>query len=277
MGAYSSFVSFALTHHYIIYRCCRLANKRWKSLPYALLGDHIVICDQEVAILYKETLKSLGVEFSSAKSHESLHFYEFAKRIFYKGSEVSPFPFSSLNECSKTTFMLSTLLWELKRKECWVPVESLLSSVADFYRQVLGWRRSYINKKVVRQSRLCLGVLDVAHGYKRVDEVINDFIKVLGLPLPPLQYEVCRNIFLNCIVQSFADSNTLQVDLDNTSKIPLSFLSDKLENDFYEYQQLFKQSDPNYQVLLNLHQTPISYAYRALVEEFGELTERITQ
>ena len=49
MGGYSSFNSFALAHHYIVYYCCRVLGNSWKTLPYALLGDDIVICDKSVS------------------------------------------------------------------------------------------------------------------------------------------------------------------------------------------------------------------------------------
>nr|DAG91281.1 MAG TPA: RNA-dependent RNA polymerase [Riboviria sp.] len=110
MGAYSSFNSFALTHHYLIYYICRKLRKSWKTLPYALLGDDIVICDEEVAEMYMTILTDLGVEYSKAKTHKSKDFYEFAKRIFYQGVEVSPFPVSALKECGKSYDLLTTLV-----------------------------------------------------------------------------------------------------------------------------------------------------------------------
>jgi hypothetical protein len=75
MGAYSSFASFALCHHYLIYYCCKVLGKSWKGLPYALLGDDIVICDDEVAAMYLEVISSLGLEYSKAKTHKSLCFF----------------------------------------------------------------------------------------------------------------------------------------------------------------------------------------------------------
>lgn len=38
----------------------------------------------------------LGVEVSVLKTHTSPHFFEFAKRLFYKGVEISPFPISAI-------------------------------------------------------------------------------------------------------------------------------------------------------------------------------------
>jgi len=47
---------------------------------YILLGDDIVITDDQVALKYTECIKALGVEISEAKSHVSENTYEFAKR-----------------------------------------------------------------------------------------------------------------------------------------------------------------------------------------------------
>jgi hypothetical protein len=55
-------------------------------------------------------LTQIGVEYSSAKTHKSANFYEFAKRIFYNNVEVTPFPFSALTQCKKSPEMMTTLL-----------------------------------------------------------------------------------------------------------------------------------------------------------------------
>jgi hypothetical protein len=38
----------------------------------------------------------LGVDFSPSKTYESKFFSEFAKRLHYKGEEVTPFPISAV-------------------------------------------------------------------------------------------------------------------------------------------------------------------------------------
>lgn len=80
MGAYSSWASFALTNHYLIYYCCKKLGISFKTLKYALLGDDIVIAHKGVAELYIQTVRNLGVEISEMKSHISPDLYEFAKR-----------------------------------------------------------------------------------------------------------------------------------------------------------------------------------------------------
>jgi len=55
-----------------------------------ILGDDIVIHHDVVAMKYREILQNLGVEVNAQKTHTSLHCFEFAKRWFYHGLEVSP-------------------------------------------------------------------------------------------------------------------------------------------------------------------------------------------
>jgi len=96
MGAYSSWNSFALAHHYVVYLCCRELGRNWKEAQYVILGDDVVIHDDDIAKKYMETLTLLGVEFSSSKTHTSPYMYEFAKRVVHSGVELTPFPISAL-------------------------------------------------------------------------------------------------------------------------------------------------------------------------------------
>jgi hypothetical protein len=54
---------------------------------YALLGDDVVIHDEEVALLYQKLMESLGVRINSSKSIVSKDAMEFAKRDIYKFQE----------------------------------------------------------------------------------------------------------------------------------------------------------------------------------------------
>lgn len=81
MGAYSSWASFALAHHYIFFYISRRLNKDYKTLKYLVLGDDVLIGDKEVGEMYIDLIRKLGVDISKAKTHISTHFSEFAKRI----------------------------------------------------------------------------------------------------------------------------------------------------------------------------------------------------
>jgi len=71
-----------------------------------MLGDDILIGDRRLSEKYKEVILSLGVVFSPLKTHESLTLLEFAKRLVYKGVEITPFPMSSLRESAKRFYLL---------------------------------------------------------------------------------------------------------------------------------------------------------------------------
>jgi hypothetical protein len=96
MGAYSSWASFALAHHYLIFFICQELGRDWKSCPYYLLGDDIIIGDAQVGEAYLKLIKSLGIDYAPEKTHISKTLFEFTKRWFYNGQEISPFPLSGL-------------------------------------------------------------------------------------------------------------------------------------------------------------------------------------
>jgi hypothetical protein len=93
MGAYSSWAMLALVHHAILQLAARRAgHTRWFTL-YAVLGDDIVIGDRGVALEYTRIMSDIGVKIGFNKSIVSKNLsLEFAKRFFYKGSEVTPLP-----------------------------------------------------------------------------------------------------------------------------------------------------------------------------------------
>jgi hypothetical protein len=80
MGAYSSWASFALAHHYVVFDCCRELGIPWSSARYVVLGDDILIGDPRIASAYRSRLLSLGVEVSLEKTLVSSDTFEFAKR-----------------------------------------------------------------------------------------------------------------------------------------------------------------------------------------------------
>jgi hypothetical protein len=93
MGARSSWAVFTLSHHMVVQYAAYL-NGKYPFRDYILLGDDIVIYDTQVAESYLEIINRLGVDISTAKSHISENCYEFAKRWFYEGIEISPVPIS---------------------------------------------------------------------------------------------------------------------------------------------------------------------------------------
>jgi hypothetical protein len=88
MGAYSSWASFALAHHIMIRYAAMTVGEMYFS-DYLLLGDDVVIQSDKVANSYLSLMKGLGVDISTMKTHVSKDTYEFAKRWYKDGKEVT--------------------------------------------------------------------------------------------------------------------------------------------------------------------------------------------
>jgi len=131
MGAYSSWNSFALSHHYVMFKACKETNIEFKTAPYVLLGDDLVIANDHLYKRYMEIMTTLGVEISINKTHVSKHSYEFAKRFIHNKIEVSPFPLGALWENRKSSeMMMSSLNQELRKGwECLKDAPELLSEL----------------------------------------------------------------------------------------------------------------------------------------------------
>lgn len=65
---------------------------------YAIVGDDIVICSSKAASIYLDIMRTLGVEISLSKSmiSEDGKSFEFVKRVFLKGEDVSPISWGTL-------------------------------------------------------------------------------------------------------------------------------------------------------------------------------------
>jgi hypothetical protein len=96
MGAYSSWAIFTLCHHYVINYAAATTGHSGVFSGYNILGDDIVIYDQKVAQAYKSVIQRLGVEIQEEKSLVSCDTFEFAKRIFHKGQELTGFPLAAI-------------------------------------------------------------------------------------------------------------------------------------------------------------------------------------
>jgi hypothetical protein len=95
IGAYTSWTILALTHHIIVQYSAHEVGL-YPFSGYILLGDDIVINDDRVAKKYMEVINNLGVEISPTKTHVSKTTYEFAKRFFHNGIEISGLPLAGL-------------------------------------------------------------------------------------------------------------------------------------------------------------------------------------
>lgn len=100
----------AMTNHAMV----RLAGLRCGFIKfdnYIILGDDIVIYDDDVSKEYIKLMNSVGVEITLADSifSKQTHPCEIAKRLFRNGIEVSPIPLG-LYRTNKGLF--EKFLWE---------------------------------------------------------------------------------------------------------------------------------------------------------------------
>jgi len=109
LGLLSSFPSFALWHHDIIQFAAnyeRFSNgkplKFFKN--YKLLGDDVVIYDEEVALRYQSLMSQIGISINLAKSvigDKDNNQIEFAKRLALRGQEMSSIKHNILQKSSE--------------------------------------------------------------------------------------------------------------------------------------------------------------------------------
>nr|UTQ48822.1 RNA-dependent RNA polymerase [Monilinia fructicola mitovirus 5] len=112
MGAKSSWPMFTLTHH-IAVQYAALECGLVKFDKYILLGDDIVINDDNVAKKYIEIMNYLGVETSPAKTHVSSDTYEFAKRwIHIDLGELTGLPLRGIITNINNIFILYNILFD---------------------------------------------------------------------------------------------------------------------------------------------------------------------
>lgn len=122
MGAYSSWASFAVSHHLLVLYCAYKVGKP-NFTDYVILGDDVSICDRDVAKEYLDIITSvMGIEVSKSKTYSPDMGYpnsiaEFAKRLFYMGEEITPIPLELIRRVHQTPcewYLIPTLLRFLK-------------------------------------------------------------------------------------------------------------------------------------------------------------------
>jgi hypothetical protein len=206
IGFYSSWSSFAVAHHYVMYYCCRELNIPYKEAKYVLLGDDILIGDRLLKEKYCEVITSLGVEFSPLKTHESKFLFEFAKRLFYKGEEITPFPISSLKESAKRYYLLVNLLDEVSRKG-WMTLEGIPQAIFLFYK-VVSKKNTKFSAFARDESHFCELIMKVIRGTLAADKALNTLIRHFGYKVSrDLAPEEAKGVLENVAVETFAGSN----------------------------------------------------------------------
>jgi len=196
MGAYSSWPVMALTHHVIVQVSALRAglikgvnpNHRFKG--YFLLGDDLRIDHDLVAKEYKALISELGMPYSEAKTHTSKDGFEFAKRWFFQGKEITGFSISGLMSVWKSYPLLMNFL-DNQGSHGWVLPES-------------------------RHPSLILAIHRVLHGKYLIFNKVNSMIKLYGL-FYHVRYIKSHNVNIDslvCHLRTFVGA-TLFANLSN--------------------------------------------------------------
>lgn len=222
MGAYSSWASFALAHHYVVFYCCMETGVDWHSLKYALLGDDIVIGDRTVGEKYVQVIRSLGVEVSEAKTHISSNFYEFAKRLVLNDQEISPFPFSALREQGSRYYLLVNLLMECGMKG-WVSQLGIPRVILEYYETVRPLRRK-LRRGIELKSSICEQITYVIRGSLKAGDGLNTVSGLLGHPTSFNDTEG-HQFFSRIVYELFTESDPYHKKGDPLGELALSLVT----------------------------------------------------
>jgi len=178
-------------------------------------------------MLYKKIIRSLGVEMSPIKSYESPHLFEFAKRLFYKGVEISPFPLSGFNEVTNKYYLLVHYFVEAETKG-WVSICGVSASIRLF-RSMVNSLPSRAVKAIEKKSILVEKVMRITKGAEGAGILLSQAFRSLGFSFVLSDF-VAYNVLENIAVELFADTNPAPnlKRLTEEKKLTISHLEHRL-------------------------------------------------
>lgn len=103
----------ALTHHTLVQVAAQKAGFVSFFKDYCVLGDDIVIADDDVAREYLHLMETLGVGISLGKSVSGKTFTEFAKLLRGPGVDISPIGPGLILRSIRDKFYIVRLVSEL--------------------------------------------------------------------------------------------------------------------------------------------------------------------
>lgn len=206
MGFYSSWASFAVAHHFVVFLACKRLKRNWREAIYVLLGDDIVIADKDIAMEYREILTDLGVEVSVQKTHTSEHTYEFAKRWIHKGSEISPYPVGGWREvCNR--YNLSVNFLQTLSAKGWVPSKGIVSVISGW--ATLTKKPGRFRRVIEERAAVCEIVTSVMRGDLGGVLAVNKLVQLKESR--DFEYKLtdenANYIFQRACMEAFVDSN----------------------------------------------------------------------
>jgi hypothetical protein len=265
MGARSSWAAFTLSHHLVVQYAAHVCGQ-YPFKEYILLGDDIVIYNDIVASEYVKVINLLGVDCSPAKSHTSENCYEFAKRWFHNGIEISPVPLKGfLSNWSNPALLFQDILSLIYNnrgpRSCINSVELGVSLI-----RALGFTRS--------QIRLYSSMFtDIRFTYR------------CSMDFP--DFELLRRFLGNAgraneYILPYGDA-TLLKEFNRTSSLVVNGMVMSVCNTLSKYYQNYKNSFDsfitapssivNVEELFKIH--PLTYALFSSVSTFEEMNKEL--
>jgi hypothetical protein len=219
MGAYTSWNSTTLAHHYVMFYCCKELKIEFREAPYVILGDDVVIRHDDLAKMYMEVISSLGVGISVDKSHISNNFYEFAKRTFHQGNEVTPFPISALWSTRRTpSLMLNVITNEAVKG--WVSPSGIPAVSSELYR-LLGFNATYVAKKRMIfyiSFAVMQGIRGITTAEQAIRSVLVEYYPDVEEYFKLLDHDVASLVMTRWYMKMFSESFLRSVDPKRNQK-----------------------------------------------------------
>jgi hypothetical protein len=174
MGAYSSWATFAITHHIVMgYSAFLCGIESFKD--YAILGDDVVIGNGKVAAKYREVINGLGVEISDMKSHHGSTLCDFAKNLWIRDSSkttmtnVTGVPLSGILETWGNPFLLSQELSRLiERGTLDVKNVPVSKSLLDLFSETMSKRSQLRFVDIIQKWWSCVETLNWVKTYRNM-------------------------------------------------------------------------------------------------------------
>jgi hypothetical protein len=209
MGAYSSWNSTTLAHHFVVWKACKNKATNWKTLPYAMLGDDLVIGNRQIALEYCRLIRTLGVHWSKEKTHISNHFFEFAKRYHWNEYDMSPFPLSGLwSERNRITGQIQVL--DNAVSKGWFSASECIESYKELL-SLRGFPRRIRSKwsVILRKSWTVMSILQKKAPALELIPFVEEISPVVA---SKLDEEKTFNVLVSAIMLTFVDSSSDLVD-----------------------------------------------------------------
>jgi hypothetical protein len=173
MGTYSSWICFTLAHHLVVNYAAKLAGYNDFD-QYIILGDDIVIKNDDVSKHYIRIINKLGVDISLTKTHVSVDTYEFAKRWIKNGQEITGIPVRGIIHNFKNINIVFTIIYDhfKIKKNLYLSNFSLIGSITLIYKNfyLINGKKKYFPVRrlfsYINRLKTFSALLDVIFDYQ---------------------------------------------------------------------------------------------------------------